>query len=588
MDLLNYALGAVITEWTDEELSCDFVIAEVRLNSVDICLKREIAESGQAKMLIFEGTMKAALESQTEWYQYPMRRSADKHSYSQQIFELLGLPRHKTDDEKNLTLHQILRLIYVDQLSSTTKLLKEDINFDNVTFRRAIGEYLLGIDDLEAHNLRQELIAANKEFEKFNGELNAIYKMFGHDASLINDLVLTNEIRGIEQELKELHEKKDKILASGREELDEASKQKAEILYNKIKEFTLNKQLLDTEKSEKSTELIDTKLFLYSIKERKAALDNSKHTHLALGGVRFKYCPACLEPISESDHQGCCSLCKAGSNHAEKDYSYVQMLNELNFQIKESILLIEDFERRIDEINSQLPSVTRKLESSKSEYEELVSTANSKDAMLAEVSIEIGFCKSQLITYEDRRELVNKVEKLRLHKESANKRILKIEESLDLVSKRQEDRYSYVYDSIERIAKRLLSQDGGYELTFNEAEDVIFDFAKDKMYVNGKNKFSASSMVVMKNGIRLAIFLHAVDDYYCRLPNILLMDNIEDKGMEAERSQNFQHVIINECEKLKNEYQLIFSTSMIAPDLNNTSMCIGPMYMKGSHTLEFQ
>lgn len=100
MDLLNYSLGAVITDWTNEQLSCDFVIVEVKLNNVELCLKRDITKTGQEKMLIFEGKMQVALESQIEWYQYPMRRSAEKHSYSQQIFELLGMPRHKTDDEK--------------------------------------------------------------------------------------------------------------------------------------------------------------------------------------------------------------------------------------------------------------------------------------------------------------------------------------------------------------------------------------------------------------------------------------------------------------------------------------------------------
>jgi len=95
------------------------------------------------------------------WQRFPNRRSAEKHSYSQQLFEMLGLPQHKTDDSKNLTMHQILRLIYVDQLSATEKLLNADLNYDNVTTRRAIGEYLLGLDDLESHNLRQDLIFEN-------------------------------------------------------------------------------------------------------------------------------------------------------------------------------------------------------------------------------------------------------------------------------------------------------------------------------------------------------------------------------------------------------------------------------------------
>lgn len=143
----------------------------------------------------------------------------------------------------------------------------------------------------------------------------------------------------------------------------------------------------------------------------------------------------------------------------------------------------------------------------------------------------------------------------------------------------------YVQKQFDAYPFNSIVQDGGYEPTFDEVVEVNFDFAKDKMYVNGRSKFSASSMVVMKNSIRLAMFLHAVEDKDSRLPNFLLMDNIEDKGMVAERSHNFQKIIVSECEKLKNQYQLIFTTSMIAPELDGSPMCVGPMYPKGTHTL---
>ena len=143
MDLLNYGLGSEIADWTDEQEKCDWVITEVDINGQPISLKRNITNTGQEKFLFFDGDMENALGSVEGWKKFPMRRNSETHSYSQHMFELLNMPRHKTDDDKNLTMHQILRLMYVDQLSSTTKLLKEDNKYDNVTTRRAIGEYLL-------------------------------------------------------------------------------------------------------------------------------------------------------------------------------------------------------------------------------------------------------------------------------------------------------------------------------------------------------------------------------------------------------------------------------------------------------------
>lgn len=584
VDLLSYALGAVITEWTKEQRNCDWVMAEVTLNGIPFCLKRDITDSGQSKMSIFEGKFNDALSPGAGWTQYSMRRSEERHSFSQQIFELLGLPRHKTDDSKNLTMHQILRLMYVDQLSATTKLLKEDKEYDNATFRRAIGDYLLGIDDLEAHNLRQDLLAANKEFEKIHGELSAIYRLFGKEVSQINEQILNNEISEIASQLEELKIRKEEVLRAHLNELSELVRTKANMLQDQINRLSAQKQGLETTKAEVSVEFIDTELFAISLNERKAALEESRLTFSSLGEICFKYCPACLEPISEQEHPGC-PLCKTEKRDGDRDVAYVQMLNELNFQIRESEALIKEFRAQLDSINSQLPSINRRIQEAKFEYQELEVTAEAKDAIIAEIASEMGFCKSQVLALEDRREHVNKVELLRQEKEKANTHIQRLQDKLEQVNARQADRYNKVYGSIETKASHLLAQDGGYEPTFDEVEEVTFDFAKDKMFVNGRSKFSASSMVVMKNSIRLAIFLHAVEDKFARLPNFLIMDNIEDKGMVDARSHNFQRTVVSECEKLRDEYQLIFTTSMINPELQGSAMCVGPMYEKGTHTL---
>ncbi|WP_404474323.1 AAA family ATPase [Vreelandella venusta] len=586
VDLMSYALGAVLTEWTKEQLSCDWVIVEVVLNGNIFCLRRDITESGQAKMDIFEGKFEDALNSVAAWTQYSMRRSNERHSFSQQIFELLGMPRHKTDDSKNLTLHQILRLMYVDQLSATTKLLKEDKEWDNATFRRAIGDYLLGIDDLEAHNLRQDLLSENKKFERLNGELNAIYRLFGNEVSQINEQALNNEISELELKVGYLKKRKREVLHDYSGEEDKLVAEKALTLQVEIEELFERKKKLESDKYEVSIELTDTELFVISLNERKMALEQSRVAFSSLGEIQFKYCPACLEPVLDQGRSSCC-LCKTEARDGERDVAYVQMLNELNFQLRESNDLINEFREEMDSIASQLPRITRRIEEARFEYQELKVSVNAKDAIISEISSEMGFCKSQMIALEDRRENVNKVESMRNTKEKINKSILNIKDKLDAINAQQADRYNLVYDSIEATAGNLLSQDGGYEPSFDNVEEVSFDFSKDKMFVNGRSKFSASSMVIMKNSIRLAIFLHAVEDKYARLPNFMIMDNIEDKGMVDERSHNFQHLIISECKKLKKNYQLIFTTSMIAPDLNDTKFCVGPMYEKGMHTLEF-
>ena len=543
MDLLNYGLGSEAAEWTDEQAKCDWVITQVSVNGHPVTLKRNITPTGQERVQFFDGEMERALKTIEGWQKFPMRRSSETHSYSQQMFELLNMPRHKTDDDKNLTMHQILRLIYVDQLSATTKLLKEDQRFDNVTTRRAIGEYLLGIDALEAFNLRQDLIQANKEFEKVNAELTAIYRMFGHDESLINETSLNNDIAEIQKTLNELEQSREqtRVLTSADVAADVSSKIKE--LVSGIDNKTDKISAFESEKKALQIELNETALFLRSLEERKAALSESQLTYSTLGQVSFLYCPSCLEPIESHQDDKCC-LCKSSNKKGDRDFAYSQLLNELNFQIKESKKIIENFQSDINKIDSNLPKVRQQLLAAKTELKEINTSTDEKEAKLLDIASEIGFCRSQILSLEDKREQVVKVDSLKARKARANQNIANLQTRLDEISTLQENRYITVYGSIESTAKELLKLDGGYEDAFIDPEEVTFDFAKDKMYVNGRSKFSASSMVVMKNSIRFSIFAHAADDKYARLPNLLLMDNIEDKGMQKERSQNFQQQMV--------------------------------------------
>jgi len=587
VDFIVYGLGYELTSWTEYQLLCDSVVMEVLINNIPLCLKRDISETGQSPMRIFEGDFEASVKDSINWTKYSSRRSSERHSYSQQLFEILGLPQHKNNDEANLTMHQILRLLYVDQLTSTSKLLKSDELYDNVTIRRAIGEYLLGIDDLESHNLRQDLILANKNFEAVNGELKAIYKMFGNDASSINRQSLYNEISDINKNIESLIKNRNEIQASSHEPLDEKVEKKTTELLHNINRLTAEVEKLNQLRRDTNIELIDTKHFLESLKFRLESLIESKLVNNSLGSMSFKYCPSCLSEISVNEDEHSCNLCKATIKDKERDFAYIQMMNEINFQIKESSVLVGEFQSTVDECNSKLPAYKRLILVSKEEYNDLVTFTDNRGALIAEVSTEIGYQKSMISNLEDKTELVDKVEKLQKIKVDAQGVITEVEDKLEAIKIRNKTRFEKVYGAIEEIVRKLLINDGG-EKSFLEPEDVFFDFAKDRMAVNGRGKFSASSMVVLKNSIRFSFFLQALSDENSRIPNFLIMDNIEDKGMVVKRSQKFQHLIIEACSEIKSDYQLIFTTSMIADDLDNTPYCVGPYYPEGSYTLDLK
>jgi len=67
-----------------------------------------------------------------------------------------------------------------------------------------------------------------------------------------------------------------------------------------------------------------------------------------------------------------------------------------------------------------------------------------------------------------------------------------------------------------------------------------------------------------------------------------MIDTIEDKGMEPERSHNFQNQILRKSKESKVEHQVIFATAMISPDLDDEEFLIGRFYTRDQPTLEIK
>lgn len=73
------------------------------------------------------------------------------------------------------------------------------------------------------------------------------------------------------------------------------------------------------------------------------------------------------------------------------------------------------------------------------------------------------------------------------------------------------------------------------------------------------------------------------------IPRFILCDNIEEKGMVEERSKNFQNNVVRLANSptFKNkDFQIIYSTSMSAENLNIAQYTIGEFYNKNNKTLK--
>lgn len=95
----------------------------------------------------------------------------------------------------------------------------------------------------------------------------------------------------------------------------------------------------------------------------------------------------------------------------------------------------------------------------------------------------------------------------------------------------------------------------------------------------------ARSRVILKSSFFLGFLAAATKEPQFRHPRFVMIDTIEDKGMEPERSHNFQNQILRVSREATSDHQIIYATAMIAPDLDDEAFLIGRFSTRDAPTL---
>ena len=122
--------------------------------------------------------------------------------------------------------------------------------------------------------------------------------------------------------------------------------------------------------------------------------------------------------------------------------------------------------------------------------------------------------------------------------------------------------------------------------SFEDPKRVDFSFAKNTITVDDHTYFSASSRVVLKTAFLVGFLAAAMEDQKFRHPRFLMIDITEDKGMEQERSHNFQLQVVRLSSVSNVEHQVILATAMPSPELSE-DVFVGKFSRRDSGTLNF-
>jgi hypothetical protein len=585
-NFIFYVLGGDYRNWTTEALKCKEVIAEVFVNSALITLKREVSETGSKPMSFYWGNYEKSSKDSLNWQTYPYKQTENQISFSNVLFNALSFPEVKSQGNSNITIHQILRLLYIDQDTPTQSLFRFE-RFDLPLTREAISEILLGVYDDELYNSRLELkdsIKSHDEKKKEYDSLNIVFSQTGNETNVsgVNKEMEKQKetLNNIDSDIIKLREKV-KVRTTKKTALNSENVQESLIKYkNEIRDKKSQINQFDIE-------IADSKQFIATLEKRIFELNSSLLTKKVLGELPLTHCPQCLSKLDPIDVENSCHLCKQPLEDEAEKANAKRLLQEMQIQVKESKSLLDSKSRTFSSLISELPITQEKARIIQKQLDSSIENPQTtRDENLDSLLIEKGGIEKNIEFLSQQLKTVELLELLKKELGELSAKISKLKIEIQDKETLQKRNHRKAINKISDYTLTILKSDLDRQEEFNRGNKVEIDFLRDSYSLDGGNNFSASSKIYFKNSILFSILFASLEFDFFRYPRFILCDNMEDKGMEKIRTQNFQNIITKMSNASKTRHQIIFTTSMISEDLNTSDYCVGKEYNIGNKTLE--
>lgn len=591
MDFLFFALGGDLLEhqWRETALLCDAVVVGVRLNGKDVTFRRAVEPKSSRPMQVFYGPIDDALEkSEDGWENYAFRRGAAE-SFSQVIFRLLGLPEVQYGEANTkITINQMLRLLYSDQLSSVEKVMRQQ-PFDDAITRETVGNLLLGAFNDSYYEARLRLKAADVELKEAISRITFLTRTHARDGNPLTEEWLVQEERRLSEQLDELNEAiaqlEEKIFESQFD--DRLTLNDQQETYRQVSKLQSQIGELTSERDQVELQVADSDAFILSLDRKLDALEQSKIVVNELNALSFDFCPSCFAPVSQTEVEGACSLCKQATDHERTKERALRLINEYARQKQNSHELQDVRRRELTRLNSEIVKTTELWEQASRHYSvSLRSPTTELRSKLRKLNREAGYLQRELEEMAGKKAVIAELQEARQRRDTLNAEIEDLKTRIDVSERQSREQISRARAKVERECLDFLHEDLERQSTFLAANRVDFEFDGDRLSVNGESYFSASSMVYLRNSFLASLALASANDKSFYHPRFLLMDTIEDKGMEPERSRNFQRLLFSKCSSAASDMQVIIATSMIAEELDVPDVTVGEFYTHTNRTLK--
>lgn len=591
MDFLFFGLGGDLleTQWRESALHCDSVILGARLNGRSVTLARDIEPKASRPMRIFFGPIDEALSSAAEgWERYPFSRGSAE-SFSQVMFRHLGLPEVQYGESNTkITMNQILRLLYSDQLSAVDKIFRPQ-RFDDAITRQTVGDLLCGAYSNSYYNARIRKKDAEAELKEVISRIGFLIRTHGREGHpLTLDWLnaererLEGDLNRLNQRIGELEEQIFKTQFDDRLTLNDQNE-----TYDRVVQLQTELGKLKQELDEAELERLDSIDFIASLDKKLKELEQSQDVIAQMDSIAFEFCPSCFAPVEHNHVEGSCSLCKSPYDHSRTQQRVLKLINEYSRQRDNSATIQHGREDLISDLKSKIESTTELWRQAARHYTVAVRTPTTELRLeLRQLNREAGYAHRQLEELASKKAIITELAELSESRDVLEREIDQLKVVIENEERRNHLQKARAAERIEKEVLDFLKKDLERQSTFVSADRINFEFDGDRLAVNDESFFSASSMVYLRNSFLAGFMYAAANDSTFSHPRFLLMDTVEDKGMEPERSKNFQRLLYSKSQSAISDHQIIIATSMIADELNNPSITVGEFYTHDNRTLK--
>jgi hypothetical protein len=581
VELLLYSLGGDVFKWSNAAQKCDYVCCQVSLPTGTATLKRQVTDSPRTSMEIKYSPI--GERDDEPWQVFPYNATTNKKSFSQILFHHLNFPEVKADN--NITIHQILRFLFIDQRSPLDSFIKDE-PFDLPLTRITAYELLCGSYDDVTYGLYKKLRKLNERLSEEKSSLKSLNTIAttlnlndNQDEAHQKILALKERVQTIERQITAQERPKAGL---AQEHINQLV-----LLEHNIQQSGHRLRLLIDERNSLSDKIQDSASFIEALQLKTANLDESIFIRSKIGSIELEYCPVCLSKLHPKSDK-ICSLCGSETTGDIIIKNAMRMKDEVAFQLLESEKLQELRRDRLETIHNSIENEEIKLESLRHEYASLsdkVDTAANlnRDAL----TLEKGKLLSKIESEQDKLQIISRIERLTQKVGITTGEITSTKSQLFRKQKEFEKVKIETEDAVDRITRNILSKDIRSKKELHQAKRAKILVDKNTYELDGRNNFSASANVILKNSLRFSLLFASLEREAMRFPRIIICDNTEDKGMQEDRAHNFQDIITDMSNASNIPHQIIYTTSKPSPNIDNTILIGEEWYTEDSPTLKF-